>query len=93
VAATRDSYSISREWITQLENETAHVAKLRDAYEAECRRSGHGDDAEVFAAKQRLDVTTCRIDGKKAEIAEKERLLDQAQGREVDFITNRLPGR
>jgi chromosome segregation ATPase len=68
----------------QLENETARVAKLRDVYDAECRRLPHGDDAEVFAAKQRLDVATSRIEGKKAEIAQKERLLDQAQGREAD---------
>jgi hypothetical protein len=44
----------------------------------------HGDDAEVIAAKQRLDMATTRIEGKKAEISEKERLLDQAQGREAE---------
>jgi hypothetical protein len=68
----------------RLNNELEAVAKLRKEYEAECRRLDQRDDANVFAAKQRLDVATSRIEGKEAEIAEKERLLDQAQGRQAD---------
>ena len=68
----------------KLENETNIATRLREAYGAECRQLARGEDANVIASKQKLDLVISRIDGIKAEIAEKERLLDKIQGREAE---------
>src|SRR6516225_3530389 len=65
----------------RLNSEIENVAKMRDAYTAQCRALAGADDVKILAAKQKLEVAESRVEGIKAEIASKERLLDEAQGR------------
>lgn len=67
----------------RLKAETVNEATLRQAYEAACRPVP-GDDATLLAAKQRLDLAIARIDGMRNEIARKDSLLDEMQGREAE---------
>lgn len=68
---------------TQLNLETENALKMRKAYETECRRLARGDSANVLATKRQLDLATSRLEGIQAEIAEKGRVLDEAQGRDA----------
>jgi hypothetical protein len=69
---------------TKLSDEMRNASRMREEYETQCRRLAHGDNANALGAKQGLDLATSRLEGVKAEIAEKERLLDEIQGREAD---------
>jgi hypothetical protein len=69
---------------SRLNNELKTVAKLREEYDAECRRMARGEGAKVLAAKQQLDLAVGQTEGIRAELAEKEQALDQIQGLEAE---------
>lgn len=84
---TTDAQALAAELHTlrsALEKETEAAAKLREACDLECRQLARGEGANVLATKQQLDLTLSRIEGIRMEIAEKQRALDELEGREAD---------